>query len=173
MKRKDLIRMYLNAETTCEQERELADSFTAVPPADEEEMAVYRMMQAVSPIRLPELPEAGHEFDRMARPATARSFYTWGLSLSGVAAAILALFLITGKPENSVIPATPPNDNSKLIQQLALISKIIPPENGRLEFRPAGDGFVMTAYFSDGRTASYILAPLDSARSFKLISLNH
>lgn len=172
MKRKDLIRMYLNAETTCEQERELADSFTSVPPADEEEMAVYRMMQAVSPIRLPELPDAGYEFDRMMQPATARSFYTWGLALSGVAAAILALILITGKPENSVIPATPPDDNSKLNQQLALISKIIPPENGRLEFRPAGDGFVMTAYFPNGRTASYILAPLDGGKSLKLISLN-
>ncbi len=172
MNRKDLIRMYLNAETTCEQERELADSFTAVPPADEEEMTVYRMMQAVSPIRLSELPEAGDEFDRMMQPATARSFYTWGLALSGVAAAILALILITGKPENSVIPATPPIDNSKLIQQLSLISKIIPPENGRLEFRPAGDGFVMTAYFPDRRTASYILAPLDDGKSLKLISLN-
>ena len=40
MDRKDLIRLYLDAETTCEQEQELAASFATTPPADEEEMAV-------------------------------------------------------------------------------------------------------------------------------------
>ena len=37
MDRKDLIRRYLDAETTPAQERELAASFAAAPPADEEE----------------------------------------------------------------------------------------------------------------------------------------
>ena len=68
MDRKDLIRLYLDAETTCEQEQELAASFATTPPADEEEMAVYKMMQAVRPIELPELPEAGDEYDRMVKP---------------------------------------------------------------------------------------------------------
>ena len=83
MDRKDLIRLYLDAETTCEQEQELAASFATTPPADEEEMAVYKMMQAVKPIELPELPEAGDEYDRMVRPSRVRPFYTWGLSLAG------------------------------------------------------------------------------------------
>ena len=67
MDRKDLIRLYLDAETTCEQEQELAASFATTPPADEEEMAVYKMMQAVRPIEFSELPEAGDEYDRMVR----------------------------------------------------------------------------------------------------------
>ena len=110
MDRKDLIRLYLDAETTCEQEQELAASFATTPPADEEEMAVYKMIQAVKPIELPELPEAGDEYDRMVRPSRVRPFYTWGLSLAGVAAAIAAVVLFTGKPKQPGVPATPQND---------------------------------------------------------------
>ena len=143
MDRKDLIRLYLDAETTCEQEQELAASFATTPPADEEEMAVYKMMQAVKPIELPELPEAGDEYDRMVRPSRVRPFYTWGLSLAGVAAAITAVVLFTN-----------------------------PAEAENLEFKPVGDGFVMTAHFPDGQTASYILTPLDGGKSFNLVALN-
>ena len=114
MDRKDLIRLYLDAETTCEQEKELAASFATTPPADEEEMAVYKMMQAVRPIELPELPEAGDEYDRMVRHSRVRPFYTWGLSLAGVAAAIAAVVLFTRKPENPVIPATPARERPQV-----------------------------------------------------------
>ena len=110
MDRKDLIRLYLDAETTCEQEQELAASFATTPPADEEEMAVYKMMQAVRPIELHELPEAGDEYDRMVKPVKVRPFYTWGLSLAGVAAAITAVVLFTRKPDSPTIPPTPQND---------------------------------------------------------------
>ena len=107
MDRKDLIRLYLDAETTSEQEQELAASFATTPPADEEEMAVYKMMQAVKPIELSELPEADAEYDRMIRPSRVRPFYTWGLSLAGVAAAIVAVVLFTQKPETPGVPAMP------------------------------------------------------------------
>ena len=83
MDRKDLIRLYLDAETTCEQEQELTASFATTPPADEEEMAVFRMLQVVRPIKLPELPEAADEYDRMVKPAKVRPFYSWGLSPMG------------------------------------------------------------------------------------------
>ena len=172
MERKDLIRLYLDAETTCEQEQELAASFATTPPADEEEMAVYKMMQAVRPIELPELPEAGDEYDRVVRPVKVRPFYTWGLSLAGVAAAITAVVLFTRKPDSPTIPPTPQNDYTELIQQIAFLSNFNPAEAENLEFRPVGDGFVMTAHFPDGRTASYILTPLDGGESFNLVSLN-
>ena len=77
-------------------------------------MAVYKMMQAVKPIELPELPEAGDEYDRMVRPSRVRPFYTWGLSLAGVAAAIAAVVLFTGKPKQPGVPATPQNDYTEL-----------------------------------------------------------
>ena len=63
-------------------------------------------MQAVKPIELLELPEAGDEYDRMVRPSRVRPFYTWGLSLAGVAAAIVAVVLFTQKPETPGVPAT-------------------------------------------------------------------
>ena len=131
MDRKDLIRLYLDAETTCEQEQELAASFAIMPPADEEEMAVYKMMHAVRPIDLPELSEAGDEFDRMVKPVKVRPFYTWGLSLAGVAAAIAAVVLFTRKPENPAIPATPQNDYTELIQHSPGSCSATVPTDGR------------------------------------------
>ena len=168
-----MIRLYLNAEPTYEQEQELAASFATTPPADEEEMAVYNMMQAVRPIELPELPEAGDEYDRMVRPSKVRPVFTWGLSLAGVAAAIAAIVLFTRKPENPALPATPQSDYTELIQQIAFISNFNPAEAENLEFKPVGDGFVMTAHFPDGQTASYILTPLDGGKSFNLVALNN
>ena len=172
MDRKDLIRLYLDAETTCEQEQELAASFAATPPTDEEEMAVYQMMQAVRPIELPDMPEAGEEYDRIVKPAKVRPFYTWGLSLAGVAAAIVAVALFARKPEVPAHPATPQNDYSELIQQIAFLSNFNPADAESLDFKPVGDGFVMTAHFPDGQTSSYLLTPLDGGTSFNLVSLN-
>lgn len=171
MDRKDLIRLYLEAETTCEQEQELAASFATTPPANEEEMAVYKMMQAVKPIDLPELPEADDEYDRMVRPVKVRPFYTWGLSLAGVAAAVVAVVLLRGKPETISIPVLPQNDNIDLIQQIAFISNFNPADADSLEFRPVGDGYILTAHFSDGQNASYMLTPLDGGKSFNLVAL--
>ena len=137
-----MIRLYLDAETTCEQEQELAASFATTPPADEEERAVYKMMQAVRPIELPELLEAGAEYDRMVRPSRVRPFYTWSLSLAGVAAAIVAVVLLATKPDTPAIPTQPDDDYAELIQQLAFISNFNPAEAESLEFKPVGDGFV-------------------------------
>ena len=166
-----MIRLYLDAETTCEQEQELAASFATTPPANEEEMAVYKMMQAVKPIDLPELPEADDEYDRMVRPVKVRPFYTWGLSLAGVAAAVVAVVLLRGKPETISIPVLPQNDNIDLIQQIAFISNFNPADADSLEFRPVGDGYILTAHFSDGQNASYMLTPLDGGKSFNLVAL--
>ena len=170
MDRKDLIRLYLDAETTCEQEQELAASFATTPPADEEEMAVFKMLQAVRPVEFTKLPDAGDEYDRIVRQPKVRRIYTWGLSLAGIAAATVAVVLLIGKPNASVISAQPEDDYAELIQQIAFISNFNPAEAESLEFKPVGDGFVMTAHFPDGQTASYILTPLDGG--FNLISLN-
>ena len=172
MDRKGLIQLYLNAETTCQQERELAASVATVPPVGEEERAVYMMMQAVRPIELPDLPEADDEFDRMVGPSKVRPFFTWGLPLTGVAAAIAAVVLFTHKPEDHGMPDIPQNNYIEIIKQIAFLTNFNPAEAENLEFKPVGDGFVMTAHFPDGQTASYILTPLDGGESFNLVSLN-
>ena len=170
MDRKDLIRLYLDAETTCEQEQELAASFATTPPADEEEMAVYKMLQAVRPVEFTKLSDAGDEYDRILRQSKVRRSYTLGFSLAGIAAAIVAVVLLATKPDTPAIPTQPDDDYAELIQQLAFISNFNPADAESLEFEPVGDGYVMTAHFPDGQTVSYILTPLDGG--FNLISLN-
>jgi hypothetical protein len=107
----------------------------------------------------------------MVRPVKVRPFYTWGLSLAGVAAAVVAVVLLRGKPETISIPVLPQNDNIDLIQQIAFISNFNPADADSLEFRPVGDGYILTAHFSDGQNASYMLTPLDGGKSFNLVAL--
>ena len=82
------------------------------------------------------------------------------------------MVLFTGKPDTTAIPTAPQNDYTQLIHQIAFLSNFNPAEAENLEFKPVGDGFVMTAHFPDGHTASYILTPLDGGESFNLVALN-
>jgi hypothetical protein len=99
MDRKELIQRYLESESTSVQEKELADSFSISPPVDEEEQAVYRMLQAITPIRTEELPEAGDEFDRIIRKARTRKIRNWGLAVSGIAAILVAVVFLVRRPD--------------------------------------------------------------------------
>ena len=171
MDRKELIRRYLEAETTCAEERELAESFVNIPPADEEERAVLLMLREIEPVPVNALPDEHEEFDRIVARSRMRIFRTWGLALTGMAAAILAAVLLFGR-SGTLEPARQ-TDMKELLQQLTYISEMNPADADNYEFKPVGDGFVMTAHFPDGQTASYILTPLDGGRSFHLISLNH
>ena len=172
MNRKELIKSYLEAETTAAQERELAESFVVNPPADEEEKAVFRMLKAIAPVHLDNLPDAGEEYDRVIGQSSRRVFRTWGLSLAGVAAAIAAVVLFALKPAIPRPQSAGQDDMAGLFQLLSSISNFDPADAEGYEFKPVGDGFVMTAHFPDGQIASYILTPLDGGKSFNLISLN-
>ena len=158
-----MIQLYLDAETTAEQEKELTRSFAVTPPTDGQERAVFRLLQAVKPLPLPERPGAGEEYDRVVRRAIRRPFY-WGLT--GVAAAaIVAVLLFVGAPQKSQ------EEYSPLLEQIAFLANFNPSEAENLEFKPVGDGYVMTAHFPDGQTASFILTPLDGGESFNLVAL--
>ena len=170
MDRKELIQRYLEAETTFAQEQELADSFVTTPPADEEEQAVYRMLQAIAPIRTEGLPEAGDEFDRIVRKARTRKIRNWSLVVSGIAAMLVAVVFLTRKPEE--VEPEPDTDAMELLQKLQFISSLDPADADGYEFKSVGDGFIMTAHFEDGREASYILTPMEGGQSFYLVSLN-
>ena len=172
MDRKDLIRLYLEAETTSAQEQELAASFASLPPRDDEEKAVCDMLQAVKPLPVENLPEAEDEFDRIVTRPKVRRYYTWGLALAGVAAAIAAIIVLNNKPAIPETQSPSKEEYEVLIQQLNFISNFNPAEADSFEFKPVGDGFVMTARFPDGQTASFIVTPLDGGKSFNLVSLN-
>ena len=102
-----------------------------------------------------------------------RSFRTIGLSVAGIAAALVAVVLFTGRPESTQPLPVQNNEMADLLQKLAIMSNFDPTEADRFDFKPVGDGFVMTAHFPDGQSASYILTPLDGGESFNLISLNN
>ena len=169
MDRKELIQRYLEAETTFAQEQELADSFVTSPPIDEEEQAVYRMIQAIAPIRTEDLPEAGDEFDRIVRQARTRTIWNWSLAVSGIAAILVAVLFLARRPEDV---ETEPEDTMELLQKLQFISNLDPADADGYEFKRVGDGFIMTAHFQDGREASFILTPMEGGQSFYLVSLN-
>lgn len=169
MDRKELIQRYLESESTSVQEKELADSFSISPPVDEEEQAVYRMLQAITPIRTEELPEAGDEFDRIIRKARTRKIRNWGLAVSGIAAILVAVVFLVRRPDKE---SPEPEDTMELLQKLQFISNLDPADADGYEFKPVGDGFIMTAHFKDGRDASYILTPIEGGQSFYLVSLN-
>lgn len=169
MDRKELIQRYLESESTSVQEKELADSFSISPPVDEEEQAVYRMLQAITPIRTEELPEAGDEFDRIIRKVRTRNIRNWGLAVSGIAAILVAVVFLVRRPDEE---SPEPEDTMELLQKLQFISNLDPADADGYEFKPVGDGFIMTAHFKDGREASYILTPIEGGQSFYLVSLN-
>ena len=170
MDRKSLIQKYLEAETTAAEERLLAESFTTLPPRDEEEREAEALLKALAPVAPSPLPEAGEEFDRIVRDARKRTVRGWALGLSGAAAAVAAVLLLTPRP---AAPAPAPATNSlEIIEQLRMISSLDPGEAERYDFKPVGDGFIMTATYPDGSTASFILSPVDGGESYYLVSLN-
>ena len=169
MDRKELIQRYLESESTSVQEKELADSFSISPPVDKEEQAVYRMLQAITPIWTEELPEAGDEFDRIIRKARTRKIRNWGLAVSGIAAILVAVVFLVRRPDEE---SPEPENTMELLQKLQFISNLDPADADGYEFKPVGDGFIMTAHFKDGREASFILTPIEGGQSFYLVSLN-
>jgi hypothetical protein len=168
MDRKQLIQRYLDAETTAEEERLLAESFTSAPPRDEEERKVEALLQTLQAPQLEPLPDAPEEYDSIVRRARRRAVLRWGLGVSGAAAAVAAAVLLTRTP-----PAhSPDTDTETLLEKLQLISDMDPAGASNYEFRPVGDGFIMTAIYEDGQTASFILTPIDGGNSYAMLLLD-
>lgn len=170
MNRKTLIERYLSADATPEEERLLAQSFASFPPEGEEEKAVAELLGIIGPVETEPLEDASDQFDQMVRSARKRAIRIWSLTFSGVAAVLLAVVFLHRKPE-SVETESP--STMELLQQLQLISNMDPAEAEDYEFRPVGDGFIMTARFKDGSEASYILTPMDGGNTFHLVSMNN
>jgi len=159
MNRKDLIHRYLEADTTVAEEQILA--------AQDPDFAL--LSKALSPEPLPGLPDAEDEFERIVRQARRRTAARWSLATAGLAAALTGVFLLTRRlaaPQ----PTTP--DAMELLRQVQFISGLDPAGAESYDFLPVGDGFVMTARFSDSTTASFLLTPLDGGSSFDLVALN-
>ncbi|MBR1569445.1 MAG: hypothetical protein IJ651_09695 [Bacteroidales bacterium] len=160
MDKDNLIQRYLSADTSFEEERELS----AADPQ------IALLQEALKADPLPELPEAGEDFDRLIGEARKRKFRIWGLSLGGVAASVLLLAGIF-LPRPAKVQENQEADPMELLWQLEFISMMDPADATNYEFKRVGDGYIMTARFEDGNTASFLLTPMDGGESFHLVSL--
>ncbi len=173
MNRKELIKRYLDAETSLEEELLLAESFRQTPPQNEEEEKIEAMLLCMKDSAVPDSSEeeqsAEEEFDRIVSKSGRRKGLVWAISSAMVAAAVILLFLL-------LKPAAPQTeDNTDLIEQIQhihLLSQLSLEEADKCEFRPIEGGYVMTAYFPDGKTASYILIAEEDGKTYSLLSLN-
>lgn len=173
MNRKELIQRYLNAETSVEEEIMLAESFRQTPPQNEEEEKIKAMLLCLKDSAASDSSEddriAEEEFDRIVSKSGRRKGLVWAVSSAMAAAAVILLFLL-------LKPATPQSeDNTDLIQQIQhihLLSQLSLEDADKCEFRPIEGGYVMTAYFPDGETASYILIAEEDGKTYSLLSLN-
>ncbi len=173
MNRKELIQRYLDAETSAEEELLLAKSFRQSPPQSEEEEKIEAMLLCIKDSADPDSLKEEHiseeKFDSLIRKSGRRKSIIWAVSSAMAAAAVILLFLL-------LKPATPqPENNTDLIQQIQhiqLLSQISLEEADKCEFRPIEGGYVMTAYFPDGETASYILIAEEDGKTYSLLSLN-
>ena len=173
MNRKELIQRYLNAETSVEEEIMLAESFRQTPPQNEEEEKIEAMLLCLKDSAASDSSEddriAEEEFDRIVSKSGRRKGLVWAVSSAMATAAVILLFLL-------LKPASPqPEDNTDLIQQIQhihLLSQLSLEDSDKCEFRPIEGGYVMTAYFPDGETSSYILIAEEDGKTYSLLSLN-
>ena len=85
-----------------------------------------------------------------------------------MAAILVAVLFLTRKP---AAPQPAAQDTMEMIRQLQLISNLDPADAEGYEFEPVGDGFIMTARYEDGSTASFLLTPMDGGQSFHLVAV--
>ena len=85
-----------------------------------------------------------------------------------MAAILVAVLFLTRKP---AAPQPAGQDTMEMIRQLQLISSLDPADAEGYEFEPVGDGFIMTARYEDGSTASFLLTPMDGGQSFHLVAV--
>ncbi|MBO4656400.1 MAG: hypothetical protein J5639_01365 [Bacteroidales bacterium] len=197
MDKKDLLQKYLEAETSVAEERELAKADKNVglltealaaefaPPRDaagefaplsdaaSEVAPLSDASEEFDPLRdaageFAPLPDASEEFDRIVRSARRRTIRRWSYAATGMAAILVAVLFLTRKPAD---PQPAVQDTMEMIRQLQLISNLDPADAEGYEFEPVGDGFIMTARYEDGSTASFLLTPMDGGQSFHLVAV--
>ena len=115
------------------------------------------------------LPEGCNEFDSILLRASKRKVRNYSIALSAVAAVIAVIVFLFRSPSDI---EKRQSNSIDIINQIRYITSIDPSDACKYDFRPVGDGFIMTAEFPDGSSASYIITPMEDDCSFHLISLN-
>ena len=171
--RQELVRRYLNAETTLEEERLLADLLcdTDIALSAEEEDARL-MLHPSDYIGQSEISaEKADEFDRLMagtpkKHGKAISPY-W---LIPTAAAAIVAFVCLPHGRKSEIGDEHPGAGMSIME----MTKAANFQNEQVEsyqLRPAGDATIVTKTCSDGTSSSYIICTSDEGNSCQIVPL--
>ena len=173
--RKALIQKYLDAETSVEEERLLAESFAENPPQDKEEETIAAILAHANlfveadkgkDYLLEDDIIAEEEFDSII--SRHRNSRIWGYTLAGLAAAVAMFFLLRTQSTETQSE----NYSGNPVEQVLLFSNNALEEAEKCEFEPIEGGYILTAYFPDGSKGKYLLSQTEEDQSFFLISLN-
>lgn len=169
--RQELVWRYLNAETTLEEERLLADflSDTDIPLSAEEE-DVLLMLQTSSLIGRPEISEEkADEFDRLMQRVNKKSkIVALRWIVSAVAAIICVVFFLPTQHTDNA-EGHSEITTSELLEAINILSDVGTDDMTITAFS-CNDGFVIKTYTPNGLPNSYMLKRCSDGTSIQLKS---
>lgn len=162
--RKILIEKYLNAESSLEDERMLAEWFsTHEAEADE---------ASVSKLILAEYPEcsynfAGKEFDAIVATAGRRSrIMKWTFSFAACATIVIGLGIFYTKEKTCDF------NGLEIAQGIEQIMSLDMENVESITARPKGNNVIITALMNDGSTCSYLMSKDAATSSVSITAMN-
>ena len=173
-----LIQRYLDAETSIGEERILAEYLrNHAPDADEKAVAV---LVAAGPDAVQSQPaEAAMQrdtadFDRVLR-LRGRRHVIAGCALLAAAALAAVLFLPGLRHRTEAVSGDeeiPGLSTEALIRQVSSIAELDLSAADRIECRPCGNAFLLTASFPDGDEITWLLTRLDTDGPLNMLTIN-
>ena len=169
--RQELIRRYLNAETTLEEERLLADflSDTNIALSTEEE-DILLMLQTSNIIGRPEVSEEkAEEFDRLMQRGSKKSkIVALRWIVSAAAAIICAVLFLPVRPTDNA-KEQPEITTSELLEAINILSDV-GTDDMTITASSCNDGFIIKTYTPNGLPNSYMLKRCSDGTSIQLKS---
>lgn len=162
--RKTLIEKYLNAESSLEEDRMLAEWFSVHKAESDEE--------SVSKILLAEYPEATcntavKEFDAIVATAGRRSrIMKWTFSFAACAAIAVGLGFYFEKARSCDF------NGLEIAQGIEQIMSLNMENVESITARPKGNNVIITALMNDGSTCSYLMSKDAGTSSVSITAMN-
>jgi len=169
--RQELIRRYLNAETTLEEERQLADflSDTDIALSAEEE-DVLLMLQTSNLIGRPEISkEKADEFDRLMQGGSKKSKIVALRWIVSAVAAIMCVVFFLSILHTDNAKVQPEISTSELLEAINILSDL-GADDMTITASSCNDGFIIKTSTSNEPPSSYMLKRCSDGTSIVLKS---
>ena len=164
-----LIERYLDADTTVQEERMLAEYYTSNQP-DADEVQISALIKLTHPNASDKIDTA--EFDRITvRRKTVHMILKW----SSVAAAAIILLLVCLRIGKPALPEEIAStmSTSQILEGMEMLSKIQVGEIGSIVAEPKGKEVIITIKLTDGKERSYSMTCNSDASSISFTALNN